>query len=94
MSTKCCSLATAPPCTTQRSFGLTQGHEWQDAVERGVVEPEGHGEPQGDHESHGAGQDAGHRQVGAVLHAVALAQHEHGVEEHDLRACTLDSPQF
>ena len=53
-------------------------------MERGVVEPECHGQSERDHEAHEAGHDAGQRQVRPVLHLVPLAQHEHGVEEHHL----------
>ena len=44
-------------------FSLTQCHEGQDAVEGGVVEAEGHGQAQRDHEAHEAGHDASQGKV-------------------------------
>ena len=49
-------------------LSLTQCHEGQDAVEGGVVEAEGHGQAQRDHEAHEAGHDAGQGKVRPVLH--------------------------
>ena len=49
-------------------LSLTQCHEGQDAVEGGVVEAEGHGQAQRDHEAHEAGHDAGQGKIRPVLH--------------------------